>query len=102
MPVFPFLNDAIDGSTFVLLIVLFVLGAKLVERDATLQVLGKRLSLGAFFLFVAIIVIDRQPTGAEAWVAILLRSLVFAGIVRGPRGRFFPPAHSCTSSLADR
>ena len=90
MQVFPFLNDAIDGSTFLLLIVLFVLGMKLVERDATLQVLGKRLALGAFFLFVAITAIDRQPTDAEAWVAILLRSLIFAGIVLGAAWTILP------------
>ena len=90
MQVFPFLNEAIDGSTFLLLIVLCFLGAKLVERDVTLQVLGKRLALGAFFLFVAITAIDRQPTGAEAWVAILLRSLIFAGIVLGAAWTILP------------
>ncbi len=90
MQLFPFLNDAIDGSTFLLLVVLFVLGMKLVDRDATLQVLGKQLALGAFFLFVAILTIDRQPTGAEAWVAIILRSLIFSGIVLGAAWTILP------------
>ena len=90
MQVFPFLNDAIDGSTIFLLVMLCFLGAKLVERDAKLQVLGKRMALGAFFLFVAVTAIDRQPTGAEAWVAIILRSLIFAGIVLGAAWTILP------------
>ncbi len=90
MQLFPFLNDAIDGSTFLLLAVLFVLGMKLVERDAKLQVLGKRLALGAFFLFVAITASYRQPSSAEAWVSIILRSLVFAGIVLGAAWTLLP------------
>ena len=87
---FSFLNDPIDGSTFLLLIVLLSLGAKLIERDTTLQALGKRLALGTFFLFVVITASNRQPTGAEAWVAILLRSLIFAGIVLGAAWTVLP------------
>lgn len=90
MQLFPFLNDAIDGSMFLLGIVLFFLGTKLVEKDVALQVLGKRIALGAFFLFVAITASDRQPTNAEAWLAILLRSLIFAGIVLGAAWTILP------------
>ena len=92
MQLFPFLNEAIDGSTFLLGIVLFFLGTKLVEKDVALQVLGNRFALGAFFLFVAITASDRQPTNAEAWVAILLRSLIFAWIVLGAAWTILPVA----------
>ena len=90
MQLFPFLNDAIDGSTFLLGIVLFFLGVKMVEKDAALHALGKRIALGAFFLFVVLTASDRQPTSAEAWVVILLRSLIFAWIVLGAAWTILP------------
>lgn len=78
-----FLNHDIDLSTFLLLGVMSFLGSLLVHRKPTLRDRGKRIATGMFVLFTVILVFDRQPTDITAWVAILLRSLIFAGIVQG-------------------
>lgn len=75
--------DPIDGSTFVLLAVLYFLGARLVQSEAKLERFGKRIALTAFFLFVAILTAELKPSTADEWVMILLRSLLLAGIVLG-------------------
>ena len=87
---FDFLNDPIDGGTFLLLIVLYFLGARLVQGEVKLARLGKRIALAAFFLFVAVLASDGKPSTADEWVAILLRSLVFSGIVLGAAWTVLP------------
>lgn len=83
MPSVPLLNSDIDLSTFVLLGILLLLGKQLVRRKPTLKDCGKRIASGLFFVFVAILVVERQPADAAAWIAILVRSLIFAGIALG-------------------
>ena len=90
MQLFPFLDDAIDSGPLLLLVLLLVLGTKLVERDEKLQTLGKKIALGAFFLFVAVLANHQEPSMASAWVAIIVRSLIFAGIVLGAAWTILP------------
>lgn len=92
MPPFAFLNDGIDGSTWMLFIVLFVLGVKLVESDGRLQVWGKRCAGGAFFLFIFVQVIEQNPGTAGGWLRIVVRSLIFSGIVLGATWTVLPAA----------
>src|SRR5438093_11563256 len=78
-----FITAPVDGGTILLLIVLLILGACLVQGNLSLHSLGKRMALGAFFVFVLLSAHEWQPGTADEWVGILLRSLVFAGIVLG-------------------
>ena len=87
---FDFLTDPVDGGTFVLLIVLYCLGARLVQANEKLQSLGKRIALVSFFLFVALLAYEWKPAAADEWAMILLRSLVFAGIVLGAAWTVLP------------
>ncbi len=80
---FEFLNAPVDGGTILLLVVLLILGSRLAQGELRLRLLGKRIALGSFFLFVVLSAYEWQPGTADEWVAILLRSLVFAGIVLG-------------------
>lgn len=90
MPPFSFLNEAIDISTLMLLSVLFVLGGNLVNRKAKLQVYGKRIAGVAFFLFVIIMVSEREPTRPSDWLGIIIRSLIFSGLVLGAAWTILP------------
>ena len=87
---FNFLSDPLDGSVFLLLIVLYFLGVRLVNGNPKLQVAGKRIALAAFFLFVAILAGEWKPSTADEWVMILLRSLLLAGIVLGTAWTVLP------------
>ncbi len=78
-----FLIAPVDGGTILLLIVLLILGTRLVQENLRLRLLGKRIALAAFFVFVLLSAHEWQPDTADEWVAIILRSLVFAGIVLG-------------------
>lgn len=87
---FSFLTDPIDGGMFLLLIVLYLLGSRLVNSDQKLQLVGKRIAIAAFFLFVAILAGEWKPSTADEWVMILLRSLLLAGIVLGAAWTVLP------------
>ena len=87
---FSFLNDPIDGGTFLLLIVLYLLGTRLVGGNTRLQLVGKRIALAAFFLFVFVLAGEWKPSTADEWVKLLLRSLLFAGIVLGTAWTVLP------------
>ncbi len=87
---FSFLSDPLDGGVFLLLIVLYFLGARLVGGNTRLQLVGKRIALAAFFLFVFVLAGDLKPSTADEWVTILLRSLLFAGIVLGAAWTVLP------------
>ncbi len=87
---FSFLNDPIDGGTFLLLVVLYFFGARLVDGNTKLKLVGKRIALAAFFLFLAVLAGDWKPSTADEWVTILLRSLLFSGIVLGAAWTVLP------------
>lgn len=80
---FHFLFDPLDGGAFVLLILLYLLGARLVQASPQFQKLGKQVAFGSFLLFVVIAADKWNPGTAWDWAAIVFRSLVFAGIVLG-------------------
>lgn len=83
MPNVPLLNNDINVSTFLLLGILLLLGKRLVQRKPVLKDYGQRVAGGLFFVFVAILAWQRPPTDSTDWVAILVQSLIFAGISLG-------------------
>lgn len=87
---FDFLSEPIDGGTFVLLAILYFLGARLVQGEAKLEKAGKRIALGAFFLFVWMLTAEFKPTSAEEWAIILIKSLILSGIVLGTAWTILP------------
>ena len=88
---FDFFSEPIDGGTFLLLVVLYFLGAKLVHGNQKLQLLSKRFALGSFFLFVWMLYVEWKPTSAEDWAGILIRALVLSGVVLGVSWTILPP-----------
>lgn len=85
-----FLNDPIDVGTFFLLIVLHFLGSRLVDGSAKLLLIGKRIAVASFFLFVVVQANHWKTSTTDEWAAILFRSLLFSGIVLGAAYTILP------------
>src|SRR5436853_566415 len=73
-----FLNDPIDGGTFLLLVVLYFLGARLMQGDAKLRLVGKRIAIAGFFLFVFVLARDGKPGTADEGVRMRGRSAMLS------------------------
>jgi hypothetical protein len=95
--VYSILNAPIDAGTLLLLIVLYLLGERLADGNTKLQLVGKRIALAAFFQFVFLLAYDSKPSTADELVTILLRSLIFAGIVLGAAWTILPTSASIYS-----
>lgn len=86
-----FLDAPLDGGMVCLWLVLTALGGKIVEAKPRLRQVGKRIALGAFFLFVMLRASYWAPRNADEWVFLIVRSLLFAGIVLGTTWTVLPP-----------